>query len=171
MHTNEHTERFVSLCSHTYPLFNPVMLWLQPHRKESSESIPGNISLDPANQGLSRSQSSQSKLSSYYGLEAGGVSLWSKSISVPLCCCFYFSLSPFLFMKKRWWMTPFISHLSVSIFPLLILALLLIVLVDWGSIFYLWFMKLNHYVKLMSCFSEMLKLISIKICIQFVFSL
>ena len=42
----------------------------------------GNISLDPTNQGLNKSESSQSTLSSYYGLKVGGVSLGSKSISL-----------------------------------------------------------------------------------------
>lgn len=58
----------------------------------------GNISPDPANQGLNRIQSGQPGLSSYYGPEAGGAGLGSKSIS--LCCC-YFSFSAFLFSSWK----------------------------------------------------------------------
>lgn len=57
MHTNVNT--IVSVHSHTYPQVYTVMLWLQPHRRESSGWITGNISLQPTNQGLSRSRSYQ----------------------------------------------------------------------------------------------------------------
>lgn len=97
------------------------------HREDT-----GHISLDPTNQGLNRSQSSQSSVSSYYGLEAGRVSLGSKSISISLCCCFFTSpsLPSSLFVRwGRWWMAPFLSQ-HICNFPLLILALLVFVFTE-----------------------------------------
>lgn len=63
--------------------------------KRSSRRITGSNWAAPTNQCLS----SQSSLSSYYGLEAGGVSLESKSIPVSLLL--FVHLPSLLFMKRE----------------------------------------------------------------------
>ncbi len=134
---NTHTHTHVCLCALTHTHTHTPSSQTQPCSNCNHREDTGNSSLDPTNQGLNRSQPSQSNLSSYYGLEAGRVSLGSKSISIslslPLLLFLFLPLSVFLSLWRweRWWMAPFLSQ-HIWNFPLLTLAVLVFDFADSG---------------------------------------
>ena len=156
MHTNQHTHIFQRLLAHTTQWCSDC--------NHTAERITGNTSVDPTNQELSRSRSSQSNLSFYCGPGAGGVSLGSKSISVSLCVVVFISRSPpfSLYKRRDGWLnnTSVTSHCSYWLCQSLFLQ---------TSALNVGLMKFMWKSVLLFCFSQMLKLISIMIYIQFFF--